>query len=130
MPAVRVRSPRATRVVVVLLHVLSYLFITGALMLAAWVPPIGLIELVVAVAIAIAFGNTARESRIAAATIFIGILSTGWFAFLCTIPDTLYGVYVALIASVGVLGAGVLWRYDIALERPEELVPRAVARER
>jgi len=125
-----VLSPRATRVVIVLLHCLSYLFITGALVLSALVPPLGPVELVIAVAITIALGNTTRESRIAAATIIIGGLSTIWFAILCTIPDALYGVVVSLVASIGVLGSGVLWRYDIAADKPEEPVPRAVARER
>jgi hypothetical protein len=85
---------------------------------------------VVAAIITIALGNNPRESRLAATTIIIGALWTAWFAFLSTFEDSLYGVRVALVASVGILGSALLWRYDIALGRPEEPVPRAVARKR
>ncbi|HEV7557323.1 MAG TPA: hypothetical protein VGO00_17770 [Kofleriaceae bacterium] len=125
-----VRSPRATRAVVRLLHTVSYLFVGGAVLVTLWAPAIGLIELVVAAIITIALGNNPRESRLAATTIIIGALWTAWFAFLSTFEDSLYGVRVALVASVGILGSALLWRYDIALGRPEEPVPRAVARKR
>jgi hypothetical protein len=93
-------------------------------------PALGAIAAVASTLMLAAIGWSGHaEKRVAAGAILLGAAGTLWFGLCATSGDALSGVYVALAASVGLLGGGLVWLVE-ASTAPAIALPPAVARER
>jgi hypothetical protein len=66
------------------------------------------------------------EDRAAHATIAIGVICTPWFALIAADPEAMFGAWISLAASIGVIAAGLEWRRELRAAR-REAFPRAIA---
>jgi hypothetical protein len=93
-------------------------------------PSVGIVELTVGIVLLTTIGvNGISEKRLAAATVMIGALCTGWFGLWTASVDALYGVHLSLASSIALFVGGVVWLVEVLLY-PSAVVPRAVVRRR
>jgi hypothetical protein len=113
-----------------LVRLLTLAHIVFAIGMLAAIEPLGVVELLAAVAVLGTLGVGAHESRLALVPVVVGVGSAVWFAILLATGDARYGAWLSFASSLGVAIAGLLWRHDITAEDPAAALPRATARER
>ena len=70
-------------------------------------------------------GKRDQERRVAILCIVANALWAVWFLLWCTDGGAMVGVYLALLASLGLVVSGVVWLGDIALSTMRPDLPRA-----
>ncbi len=124
------RSSRAVAAGVIAVRFLATLVAFAGFIVFLIAPSIGIVELTVGIVLLTTIGvNGVSETRLAAATVMIGLLCTGWFGLWTASVDALYGVHLSLASSIGLLVGGVVWLVETVIH-PSALVPRAVVRRR
>ena len=122
------RSARAVFAGVIAVRFLAALVAFAGFIVFLIVPSIGIVELTVGIVLLTTIGvNGVSETRLAAATVMIGLLCTGWFGLWTASVDALYGVHLSLASSIGLLVGGLVWLVETLVE-PGVPVPRAVVR--
>lgn len=95
---------------VLALRILAWLTVIGSAFLIMFAGGIAVVELIVGVLLLGAIGKRGcSERRVAVTTIAIGAVSLLWFGLWVVTPDAMVGVYVSALASVGLLGGGLVW---------------------
>jgi hypothetical protein len=105
---------RGIRHTIEALRVLAYLTLAFGLALVPLRPGTGVLELVAGSVLLALVGRTGYSERRAALTaIAIGMLSLLWFGLLASTAVALVGVYLSVVAAVGLLVGGLVWLAEI-----------------
>jgi hypothetical protein len=107
------------------LRVLGAIMVLGSIVLIVLVPPVGVVELIVATLLALPGCSPTKEARIAVNGIELGAVCVLWFGFLAITGDALVGVTLSLASSIGLLAGCCAWRHALA-GGPEVDMPQAV----
>jgi hypothetical protein len=106
------------------LRVLGVIMVLGSVVLVVMVPPVGVVELIVATLLAVPATSASREARIAVNGIELGVVCVMWFGFLAITGGALLGVYLSLASALGLLAGCVAWRRALG-GGDEVAMPRA-----
>ncbi len=125
-----IRSSRAVFAGVIAVRFLAMLVALVGFMVFLIAPSVGIVELTVGMVLLTTIGvSGVSETRLAAATVIVGLVCTCWFGLWTASVDALYGVHLSLVSSIGLLIGGVVWLVETVIY-PSALVPRAVVRRR
>jgi len=99
-------------------RIFAWLTIVGSACSIAFAGGVALVELLVGVLLLGAIGKRGcSERRVALTTIGMGALSLLWFGLWVATPDALVGVYLATLASGGLLVGGLVWFAETSAPR-------------
>ncbi|NVB82836.1 MAG: hypothetical protein HOV81_30945 [Kofleriaceae bacterium] len=110
----RTLTVRGIRHTIEALRVLAYLTLAFGVGLVALRPGTGVLELVAGSALLALIGRRGYSERRAALTaIAIGMLSLLWFGLLASTAVAMVGVYLSVVAAIGLLVGGLVWLAEI-----------------
>ncbi len=124
-------TARGLRLYISALRWITIMTVAGAALMTFLLPPVGIVELLVATVLLAAIGlDGYSERRAATMTTAIGVVCTMWFGLWSASSDALLGVYLSLVASLGLWIGGLVWIAETSTGREVPIVlPRAVARD-
>jgi hypothetical protein len=105
---------RGMRKMIDALRVLAYLTIAFGVVLVPLRPGTGLLELAAGGSLLALIGRAGYSERRAALTaIVIGMLSLLWFGLLASTAAAMVGIYLSVLAAIGLLVGGLVWLAEI-----------------
>ena len=120
------RTRRGVALGVLTLRIVLGLLFVGGVVMITQVAAIGFALIGLAlVFFGILVSRTLPERQVARLCIVANILWAVWFVLWCTDRGAMVGVYLGLLASLGLVVSGVVWLGDIALSLARPDLPRA-----
>lgn len=124
------RSTRALVAGVIAVRFLATVVAFAGFVVFLVAPTIGIVELTVGLVLLSAIGVAGvSEVRLAGSVTLIGALCTTWFGLWTASADSLYGVQLSLVSSIGLFVGGTVWLVEV-VTLPSAGVPRAVLHRR